>query len=112
MRRLVHTLHVGDVVAVGVSVPVVGEYRSGGGWVFKGRKFHGRHGVVGELLQIESDRPDVLAAAVGPNGNLELTALSPGACTLALTATVSRSDADRPSHADVVTDAVVFTVEP
>lgn len=112
IRRVSHALLVGDRVAVTVAVPVHGEYRVGGGWVFPGREVVGTYGVAGEVLEATSNRPEVLDVSADAFGNLELTALAPGKATLTITATMSRRYATRPDDAGVHTDTVTFTVEP
>lgn len=111
VRRLSHTLRVGDRAVVGVAVPVDGEYRHGGGWIFSGRTYVGRHGLAGDLLVAESSRPEVLKVAHDQYGNLELSALAKGESTVTLSATMSRRYADRPDNAETFTDSVVFVVE-
>jgi hypothetical protein len=110
--RLSHTLRVGDRVVASVSVPRVGEYRSGGGWIFHGKKYFGRYGVAGDLLVVTSDRPGVMIATTDQHGNLEVDALAPGVSRVTLTATMSRRYADRPADAETLTDTVAFVVQP
>jgi hypothetical protein len=112
IRRVSHALRVGDHVAVSIAVPVYGEYQIGGGWIFPGRKVVGTYGVAGDLLQVSSNRPEVLAVSADAFGNLELAAAAPGEATVTITATMSRRYAARPDDAEIHTDTVTFTVEP
>jgi hypothetical protein len=111
IRRLSHTLLVDDRAVVSVAVPVDGEYTFGGGWIFGGRKYVGRHGVAGDVLARDSSRPDVVAVTTDAFGNLELHALAPGASVVTLSATMSRRYANRPDDAEIFTDTVTFVVE-
>jgi hypothetical protein len=110
--RLSHRLHIGDEVLVDVSVAQLGRYREGGGWIFGGREYFGRYGVAADLLSVESNRSEVLAAEVDSNGRLRLMALSPGRSLLVLKATMSRRYATRPADAPTHQDVVTFTVAP
>lgn len=100
IRRLTHELHVGDVVTVGVFVPVVGDYQEGGGWVFSGRKYHGKFGVAGELRKVISSKPEVISATVNQAGRLELSALAPGTSKITVSAVMGRQYAERYRNAD------------
>jgi len=110
IRKLNHELKVGDEVAVGISIAVTGEYRSGGGWIFSGRTYHGRYGLSGDLLSVQSSHPEVLAADRDERGNLKLKALKAGQSRVTLSATLSRRYADRPADSPIRHDKVNFTV--
>ena len=112
IRRVSHALRVGDHVAVSVAVPVYGEYTIGGGWVFPGRTVVGTYGVAGDVLEVNSDRPEVVTVTADAFGNLELAAVAPGEATLMITATMSRRYATPPDDAEIHTDTVTFSVEP
>jgi hypothetical protein len=110
IRKLNHELKVGDEVVVGISVAVNGEYRSGGGWIFSGRTYYGRHGLSGDLLSFQSSHPEVLAAVQDEHGNLQLKALNAGQSRVTLSATLSRRYADRPDDSPIRRDTVNFKV--
>lgn len=111
IERLSHSLRVGDRVTVGVTLPVDGEYTVGGGWVFHGRTYRGRHGVAGDLLDVTSSRPEVAAAGIDEHGRLELHALAAGEAVVTLEAVVAPGYDDLPEHSATFTDTVVFVVE-
>jgi hypothetical protein len=108
---LSHILRIGDRAVVAVAVPVNGEYRRGGGWVFQGQRFTGRHGASGELVSVESSRPDVLMVNRDQHGNLELSALAHGESTVTISATLDRRTGGQPASLQTFTDTVVFIVE-
>jgi len=110
--KLNRHLRVGDEVVTGITVPRLGKYREGGGWIFKGRKFYGRTGAAGDLLSVASSHPAVLAAEVDRNGDLALRALAPGRSALTLVATMSSRYAELPPDAPTYRDSVTFSVEP
>ncbi|MCG6961755.1 MAG: hypothetical protein LJE95_00635 [Acidobacteria bacterium] len=112
IRRLTHEFHVGDVVTVGVFVPIVGDYHEGGGWVFSGRKYHGKVGVAGDVKKVTSSDPEVVSATVNQTGRLELSALAPGTSTISVSAVMSRRYADRYRNGDksVFEDQVLVEV--
>ena len=112
IRRLKHEFHVGDAVIVRVSVPVVGEYYEGGGWIFSGRKYYGKFGIAGDVTNVISSNPEVLSVSVNKNGGLVLSALAPGTSKVTVSAIISRRYADRRSDTNkrVFEDTAVFNV--
>ena len=112
IRRLTHEFQVGDVVTAGVFVPIVGDYHEGGGWVFSGRKYHGKFGVAGDVKKVTSSNPEVVSAMVNQTGRLDLSALAPGTSTITVSAVMSRQYADRYRSADqsVFEDQVLVKV--
>ncbi|MFW2367795.1 MAG: hypothetical protein ACN4GW_15365 [Desulforhopalus sp.] len=112
IRRLTHEFHIGDAVIVWVSVPVVGDYYEGGGWIFSGRKYYGKYGIAGDVTSVTSSNPEVLSVSVNQNGGLVLSALAPGTSKVTVSAIISRRYADRPSDSDrrVFEDTAVFNV--
>lgn len=99
ISRLSHTLWVGDRVLVHVAVRTYGEYRVGGGWIFRGWKVKGTYGVHADVLRVTSSRPMVLSVSSDEFGNIELTPLAPGESTVTITATMSHLYATRPDDA-------------
>ena len=112
IRRIKHDFYIGDVVIVKVSVPVVGEYHEGGGWIFSGRKYYGKFGVAGDVENVTSSNPKVLSVSVNQNGRLALSALAPGTSKVTVSAIISRRYADRRSDKNkrVFEDTAVFNV--
>lgn len=112
IRRLTHEFHIGDVVTVGVSVPVVGKYHEGGGWIFSGRKYYGKFGVTGDVTNVTSSNPEIVSGTVNQTGRLVLSALAPGTSKITVSTVISRRYADRHRDADksVFKDTAVVNV--
>jgi hypothetical protein len=90
VRKLAEAVPVGADVVLGVQTSVTGWYRLGGGWVFRGRPFWGRHPVEVKVVSATSADPDIVSVEVPEHdglspGDLRLVARSPGRTLVTLT---------------------------
>jgi len=111
---LARTLPPGVEVHVGVAASDFGTYRFGGGWIFQGNLYLGRHAVPTELVGVVSSDVNVLTAERVPNPAnperplVKLVTLKPG--IVRLTFQTWRLDEKRQRINASIEDSLALTV--
>ena len=113
---LLPRLPVGAQVTISVSVAEFGFYRLGGGWIFLGERFLGRHAVAASALTVKSSDPRSLETqlestpGVPTRNRIVLRAVRPGTSRISLS--VRKLDAAfKPTSSEPVSDSVEITVQ-
>jgi hypothetical protein len=115
-KVLLPRLPVGAQVTVDVSVAEFGFYRLGGGWIFRGERFLGRHAVAASALTVKSSNPSSLETQLESTPGLPtrnrivLRAVRPGTSRISLS--VLKLDAAfKPTASEPVSDSLEITVQ-
>lgn len=115
-RILQPRLPVGAEVTVSASVARYGLYRRGGGWIFAGDRFLGRHAVWAAVIDASSGSPDSVAVRVEPlldspaHNRVVLRAIRPGEARISLTVQPLDSSG-QPTADEPVVDTVSIKVQ-
>jgi hypothetical protein len=113
---LLPRLSVGTQVTIYASVAEFGFRRLGGGWIFRGEPFLGRHAVPASVLAVKSSNPGSLEAQLEftpglPTRNrIMLRAVRPGMSRISLSV-LKLDSAFKPTASEPVSDSLEITVQ-
>jgi len=115
-KALLPRLPVGAQVTVHASVAEFGFYRLGGGWIFRGERFHGWHPVAASALTVESSNPGSLETqlestpGLSTRNRIVLRAVRPGTSRISLSV-LKLDTAFKPTATEPVSDSLEITVQ-